>query len=80
MDQNKNFMDLKKRAEIIHGRLSEQNLLEQLRLFAAEEGYHWSKVERVWYASKHDTEPNAWGDEVHTLPCIERMLKAIDKL
>jgi hypothetical protein len=70
-------MDIKKQAEIIHGRQSEQNLLNQLQLFAAEQGTHWSKVQNIWYAVKHETEPDAWGDERHTLPCIEKILTAI---
>jgi len=70
-------MDIKKQAEIIHGRLSEQDLLKQLQLFAAEQGCHWSVTEKVWYGMKHDTEPNTWGDEIHTIPCIEKMLTAI---
>jgi hypothetical protein len=72
-------MDIKKQAEIIHGRLAEQNLLEQLKQFAREEGYHWYLVEKVWYGVKHETEPDGWGDERHTLPCIEKILTAIQQ-
>jgi hypothetical protein len=70
-------MDIKKQAEIIHGRLSEQDLLKQLQLFAAEHGVFYSKVAEIWYAAKHETVPDAWGDERHTVPCIEKMLTAI---